>query len=407
MRFGTQLLSFVQDDRGVTATLLTDGSEEVHEVRASYLVAADGAGSGIRQALGIEMADRGGSLEGPLGQYVNIYFHANLGHLVEGRQFGLCFVENPESPGIILAVNNTDRWLFNVPYAPEQGATLADFGPERCAELIRAAIGLPELAVEILSVLPWEAAARIADRFQSGRVLLIGDAAHTMPSAGAFGPNTAVQDAQNVCWKLATVLGGVAEPSLLATYEVERRPLAERVVDMAMREMDAPSPDAPVGEDAEEGADPTAAETMPGQLPPVLGHQYADGALAADDPAAGTDGKPGTQAQHVWLERTGQRLSTIDLFGDHLVLLAGAAGTSWCDAARTVADRRGLPLGAHRIGTGSDLADPDASWCRAYGVSQDGAVLVRPDGAVDWRRAGAVVEPEIEIARALGALVGA
>ena len=407
MRFGTQLLSFVQDDRGVTATLLTDGSEEVHEVRASYLVAADGAGSGIRQALGIEMADRGGSLEGPLGQYVNIYFHANLGHLVEGRQFGLCFVENPESPGIILAVNNTDRWLFNVPYAPEQGATLADFGPERCAELIRAAIGLPELAVEILSVLPWEAAARIADRFQSGRVLLIGDAAHTMPSAGAFGPNTAVQDAQNVCWKLATVLGGVAEPSLLATYEVERRPLAERVVDMAMREMDAPSPDAPVGEDAEEGADPTAAETMPGQLPPVLGHQYADGALAADDPAAGTDGKPGTQAQHIWLERTGQRLSTIDLFGDHLVLLAGAAGTSWCDAARTVADRRGLPLGAHRIGTGSDLADPDASWCRAYGVSQDGAVLVRPDGAVDWRRAGAVVEPEIEIARALGALVGA
>ena len=129
LRFGTQLLSFVQDDQGVTATLLTHDGQEIHDVRTSYLVAADGAGSDVRQALGIEMADRGGTRRGPLGPYVNIYFRANLGHLVEGRQFGLCFVENPDSPWIILKVNNTDRWLFNVPYAETASLTLGGREP--------------------------------------------------------------------------------------------------------------------------------------------------------------------------------------------------------------------------------------------------------------------------------------
>ena len=95
----------------------------------------------------------------------------------------------------------------------------------RCLELVRLALGSDEVPITIENVMPWNAEANCAERFQHGRVFLAGDAAHVMPPNGGFGGNTGVQDAHNLAWKLAMVLSGDAGPELLDTYEPERRPV--------------------------------------------------------------------------------------------------------------------------------------------------------------------------------------
>jgi hypothetical protein len=94
------------------------------------------------------------------------------------------------------------------------------------------------------------------------------------------------------------------------------------------------------------------------------------------------------------LERKGKRLCTCDLFGEHLVLLAGADGAAWRDAALQVANRLGVKLVARRIGAGGDLVDVEGRWPCAYGVNTTGAVLVRPDGLIHWRAEEGVEHPE-------------
>src|SRR5262249_11403878 len=96
-------------------------------------------------------------------------------------------------------------------------------------------------------------------------------------------------------------------------------------------------------------------------------------------------GRPGTRAPHLLLERNGKRLCTCFLFGEHFVLLAGADGAAWRDAALLVANRLGVELVARRIGAGGDLVGVDGRWPSAYGVSATGAVLVHPNGLVCWR----------------------
>ena len=105
-------------------------------------------------------------------------------------------------------------------------------------------------------------------------------------------------------------------------------------------------------------------------------------------------GRPGTRAPHMLLERNGKRLCTCDLFGEYFVLLAGASGAAWRDAALLAANWLGVRLVARRIGAGADFVDVDGRWPSAYGVSSSGAVLVRPDGLVCWRAEKSVEHPE-------------
>ena len=107
-------------------------------------------------------------------------------------------------------MDNREHWVFHAPWHPEHGETLEEFTDERCAEHIRRAVGVADLDVEITGKAPWHAAERVADRYRSGRVFLAGDSAHEMSPTGAFGSNTGIQDAHNLAWKLAAVLGGWA-----------------------------------------------------------------------------------------------------------------------------------------------------------------------------------------------------
>lgn len=101
-----------------------------------------------------------------------------------------------------------------------------------------------------------------------------------------------------------------------------------------------------------------------------------------------------TRAPHLLLERNGRRLCTCELFGEHFVLLAGADGAVWRDAALHAANRLGIQLVARRIGPGGDLVEVGGRWPSTYGVSSSGAVLVGPDGLVCWRAEERVQHPE-------------
>jgi putative polyketide hydroxylase len=98
---------------------------------------------------------------------------------------------------------------------------------------------------------------------------------------------------------------------------------------------------------------------------------------------------PGTRAPHVMLQRSGERISTLDLFGKNFCVLAAANGGAYCEAFRAAAADLGLPLDAYRVAEGETVSDPDGCFADAHGLSNSGAVMVRPDGFVAWRASDA------------------
>ncbi len=126
-----------------------------------------------------------------------------------------------------------------------------------------------------------------------------------------------------------------------------------------------------------------------------LGFRYEPGAVAPDGttPPAVEDPMvqyvqnacPGGRTPHLWVQRDGVRVSTLDCFGAGLVLLTGPDGTAW----RAVAAACGVPIEVLTVGETDDLRAPAGRFEELYGVGAEGAVLVRPDGFVGWRAAGA------------------
>ncbi|WP_224371663.1 FAD-dependent oxidoreductase [Hyalangium versicolor] len=373
VRFSHELKEFTQDAEGVSARVLDRATGEAYTVRADYLVAADGVRSFVREALGIRQQGRGS-----LGHNVSTLFHADLSPVRKEHPFVFALLKHPEAGGVLVPTDVKDRWSYTTKLdAPRE--TPADFTEERWTRLIRLATGLPELVPTLLGTFPWEAAERVAERFSSGRVFLAGDAAHQMPPTGGHGANTGIQDAGNLAWKLAAVLKGHAGPSLLETYDSERRPVAAATANQAtllslrLMKRDAPPED--------DGA--VSAQVI------IFGYGYG-----SDEPLPkklSLSGEPGTRAPHVWLASGESPLSTIDLFGASFVLLAGER--SWLEASRALSERTGVPLHAH-------LVD---GWQGAYGVGSSGASLIRPDGMVAARWGEASGDAERLLSEALAA----
>jgi 2-polyprenyl-6-methoxyphenol hydroxylase-like FAD-dependent oxidoreductase len=385
LRYRTECLSLEQDADGVTAVVrdLESGAEST--VRARYVVAADGNRSPTRERLGIGMHGHG-----LLSSSITIYFRAeaDLGPLLADRNQGVIYVTSPVLRGffrldrsgnrgflVVNLIGDTARSEIVAAYPDAPWAHVADSITEpRALELLRAAIGVPEIPVVIEDIATWRATAEVADRYQDGRIFLAGDAAHVVPPNGGFGGNTGVHDAHNLAWKLALVLAGTAGPELLATYEDERRPLGD---DLSME----------------------------------IGHRCRSAAVvlepgdqALHEHPGESRGRPGSRAPHVVLERAGAEISTLDLFGRGFVLLAEPGCEAWCSSALGAAERLRIPLDLSIVG-GAELADADGRFAEAYGISAAGAVIVRPDGIVAWRAADATDVSPDAIEAVLGSLV--
>ncbi len=223
--FGSELLSFDQDGEGVSADVAIDGRRS--RVRACFLIAADGARSGVRERLGIPMTGAG-----HLAEAASALFRAELASLPGVPPFAFAQITHPQAAGVIVATDQEHRWIFGA------GADACD-DPEAWRHRIRLAAGSDGLAVEILATFRWEVAARVASRFRSGCVFLAGDAAHQMPPTGGYGANCGIQDAANLAGKIACVLHARAPASLLERYQAERKPEAELRVQQALQQMRA------------------------------------------------------------------------------------------------------------------------------------------------------------------------
>ncbi|MFE0457486.1 FAD-dependent oxidoreductase [Streptomyces sp. NPDC058914] len=406
LRFSTELTSFESDPTGVTAVVRSRETGEHLTVRADYLVAADGPRSPVRERLGI-----GQSGPGELFHNISMTFRSRrLADVVGDRRFIVCYLTNPDADGALLPVDNRENWVFHAPWHPERGETMEDFTEERCTDHIRRAVGVPDLDVRVTGMAAWHAAQRVARSYRSGRVLLAGDSAHEMSPTGAFGSNTGIQDAHNLAWKLAAVLGGWAGDGLLDTYDTERRPVAEATsARAAARSVEHSHPGfaPPPG---------TGGAPQRGILNVTLGYRYPHGAVVDADPTTSPvperlelTGEPGSRAPHMWLRHEGRRISTLDLYERSLVLLSDAGEPGgWHKAAISLAERMRVPLVAYRIGTGPDaeLAPEDGTdWAECHGTTGSGAVLVRPDGFVAWRTRGPGQDAESTLRQVLATVL--
>jgi len=245
--------------------------------------------------------------------------------------------------------------------------------------------------VNVVDARPWDAAAEVADCYRDGRVFLVGDSAHVMPPTGGFAGNTGIQDAYNLAWKLEAVVKEAAGPELLDTYDAERRPVADATVAQSLARLQAWFKD--------------PCRRLPPPVPlkdddaVIFGYRYPAGAFVGDGGADADDlfedprnpsGRPGTRAPHLVVSHHGSPVSTIDLFSDRWVLLAGPHGKDWGDRVRRCPAARPLGVTLHGVAPAGDLEDVAHRFEAAYGVEADGAVLIRPDGFIASRHATSV-----------------
>jgi 2-polyprenyl-6-methoxyphenol hydroxylase-like FAD-dependent oxidoreductase len=397
--YSTEMTSFEQDDTGVVAVLRPREGGSERRVRARYLVAADGTHSSVRGQLGIGMAGRGS-----FADCVTIYFKADLRGLIGDRRLSVVYVNQPGLLAFFRFSITGDAGFLAVFATFDKDSTREshldqNLSPDRCAALVRAALGVPvEFPVAIDDVQPWSAGAATATAFRKVRVFLAGDAAHLMPPTGGFGGNTGIADAHNLVWKLAMVLRGTAGPRLLDSYESERKPQCELIVEQAYTRY-------------VKRVDPSLSAT---NLAPLLddaaielGSVYGPDAILVEDEKMGSatalledprkpSGSPGTRVPHILLMRNGVSVSTHDLLDTGFVLLAGAGGRNWTEAGNALA-AAGIPLRAHRIASDGELSNPDGRFEKTVGVGAQGALLLRPDGVIGWRTRGPHANPRARL----------
>lgn len=426
IRFSTEIRRVEHDGEIVRVGGL--GPDGEFEISVPFVVGADGARSLVRQQAGIDMSGRG-----RIGRQIGIYFEADLWSFVEERPYLLWWIYNAQTCGVLIALDGRHRWTYNFAFDDEK-ETAADFTPERCVGILRAVIGVDDIDITIRSILPWRMQARLADRMNAGSLFLAGDAAHPLPPTGGQGMNTGIADVHNLAWKLALVLRNQAPRALLDTYNSERQPVAQINIDQSVANA---LKMAELGLSGMATADSSMARNLDGKgrdaaeahmrnvvpdlrehfdyLGQTFGHVYHCGAFVDDGTEAAAfsvinytpDARPGHRAPHLWLQRGGEQVSTIDLVGyGQFTLFTMPESSVWQAAfAQAISDRQ-LPGRVWTVGIGGDLTDPSGRFRDIFGLSNGGAVLVRPDGYVAFRAGGAEAERPDILGDAFDVLLG-
>ena len=440
IHFGHELIGLVQDDMGATATVRVKSSGEVYTVRARYVLGCDG-GRFVGSQIGVE-------LEGirDIASIATVYFSADLSQWVRDPDVLLRWIWLPAAGDMAtLAPMGPDHWgpdseewvchrnyAIDDPRRLDDGAVVAD---------MLEAFGLPDLDPTVHLVTRWSFEALVAPRFRVGWTFLLGDAAHRHGPTSGLGLTTAIQDARNIAWKIAAVLKGQASDALLDTYEVERKPVAERNVQrstenaihhaeigMALglsRDQSAEQNWAQIERLWKDGVDNAEyrrrvrsalalQSTEFNEHNVEYGYRYESGAVVPDDavPPLSVDPVrvyvpstyPGGPVPHAWLtDENGELTAVMDLIrpGEFL-LIASEHGDDWISAAKAVSEQTGLGVRGVRLGhADGDYFDVRLSWLRRREVGDDGAVLVRPDGVVAWRSFDKPVDPSRALREAI------
>ncbi|MBW2725327.1 MAG: FAD-dependent monooxygenase [Deltaproteobacteria bacterium] len=393
--FATELRSLVQEKTSVVAHVYDANAHEERELRGRFMIGADGTQSVVRPMLGVGLPGESG-----LAFMATIHHRTQLDRWLADRPATLIMTTGAgAAPRITGVAKGMEEWVTMLPIGDTPGTRLEDLNHERCKEIVCEVVGADDIESEILHVGSFTINFQLATEFRRDRVFLAGDAAHRIPPAGGFGMNIGVQSAHNLAWKLAAVVHGEASEELLDTYDLERREVAQEVGDWSR--LNGPRMGAILMARLEGDALAlkTAAEEMEKYVCNIgmdLGVCYSEGALVSDgephpplEPSVyRPSARAGARAPHCWLERDGESISTLDLFGRGFVLLgnAGAKDRESFDViARESAKRLGVHLESWGVGADGDFEDPDSSFAKVYDIPKTGAVLVRPDGFVGWR----------------------
>jgi FAD-dependent monooxygenase len=390
VRSGWRFDALVQDSSGVTATVIDTTTEQTHAIRAHYLVGCDGAASAVRRSLGVEL--EGHTL--PRHARMVLFKSRDLQALHAHGQFWHIFFSEP--PATLIAQDEVDTWSMNR-YYPLDADPLAPT-PE---EVVCGGLGRNIAIDEVLVSSTWRSNILLARHYRDGRVFLAGDSAHQNVPTGGYGMNTGVGDAVDIGWKLAAVINGWGGAALLDSYEIERRPVAERNIARSERHANvhiqwrrAMQPelldaDAPEGEAHRQALDAfLQAERGENEDHGIeLGYRYEGSPVVVHEVGTAPQWTPRHYTPTSW---PGARPPSLvlsdggllfDRFGAGFTLL-DFAGDGRASAVSAAARERGVPF-EHVI-----VHDQHAR--RLY---ERDLVLVRPDHHVAWRGDAAPSDP--------------
>ena len=383
VRFGLNLIDAEAQDGGVLARLESAEGERL-DCTARYLVGADGARSRVRELVGVKMEGRYG-----ITRNYNIVFRAP--GLAKAHAHGPAvqyWQVNSDGASLIGPMDEGEVWFF-MPTGMKEGETLSNTD---AADAIARATGI-DLPYEILSTDEWVASRLLADSYSKGPMFLVGDACHLHPPFGGYGMNMGVADSVDLGWKIAAVIQGWATPALLDTYEVERRPMHEAVMEEAVANnavlggqlyQEGLEGDSPEGEALRRATRERILAAKAREfhtLGTVLGLGYGPSPAITPDgtPEPPHNGqvytpcaRPGSLAPHAWLA---DGRSLYDLFGAGFALVV-AEQAATLEVARATADAQALDVAL-------TVVRPEGVDVRAlYGADM---ALVRPDQYVAWR----------------------
>lgn len=383
VRYHCRIIRFAQYPDHVIAHAVDTRTGDAIEIHALFLVGCDGAASHVRAEANIPFEGK------TLGYSINIYFRAPS--LLARHDMGEAeryLLVGPEGTwGNITVVDGRDNWRITVIGSGDK----MDLEHFDARAHVRRALGSDAIDFEVTAVRPWRRSEMTARHYRHGRILLAGDAAHTMSPTGGFGMNTGIIDTVNLGWKLAAALGGWAGPALLDSYDAEQRQVASRNALAATQNYN-------LWVGLADRCKPILDETVEGEhsrrrvgamlkeglrvewecIGVMLGYSYGaspicigDGTPPPPDPISDyvPTSRPGARAPHAWLS---PGRSTLDLFGHGFVVLH--FGTTDPAPLNDAAREQDVPL------TVVSIAEPAIA-----ALYERALVLVRPDGHVAWR----------------------
>ena len=443
VRRSTEYLSHEQDSDGVTTVLRDRLTGLTYPVRSRYLIGADGGNSKVAEDIGLPMEGR----MGISGQF-NFVFRADLSEFVQHRPGIMYWILQPGpgvgglAIGVLRMVRPWDQWVAVWGYDINKG--VPDVTDTMAIEIVHRLIGRDDVPVAIDSISTWTVNDVYALENTRGRVFCMGDAVHRHPPTNGLGSNTSVQDAYNLCWKLALVLKGTAHSSLLDSYDAERSPIARQIVTRAMQSIEElihiPKALGMLGKtDIDEiiaGIEERKASTPEGAAKRKalreaiditkydfdahgveMNQRYASGAVIqtetpdrefSRDPEliSQPTSSPGAFIPHAWLTQNGHRISTLDLCGGgRFSVLTGIGGEPWIAAAQDAEQAYNIIVDTHLIGPGQPVEDAYGYFAETRETEENGVLLIRPDRVVGWRCNALTENPGEDLLHVLGQIL--